>query len=280
MPMVTATCTTCPRHCVLGEGQRGVCQARGNVGGEVVCLNYGRATSLALDPVEKKPFSRWMSGSYLLSVGSYGCNLSCPFCQNYTISQAGPDDVAWHNVPPQVLVEEALSLRTRACIGIAYTYNEPLVGWEYVRDTGILAHEAGLLNAVVSNGAVEPHVFASLLPLIDAVNFDLKAFNAGFYRDCGIDVLECVKANIAAASACPSCHVEVTTLFVPTMSSPEDVLAAGKWVASIDPGIVYHLSQYHPSFLMDAPPVADADLRALIGQLGTMLDTVVAGNMR
>ncbi|MBQ9069547.1 MAG: radical SAM protein, partial [Eggerthellaceae bacterium] len=130
--MERTVCNTCPRHCALGEGQVGPCHARVAQNGRVVAQNYGRATSLALDPVEKKPFSRWMEGSSLLSVGSYGCNLSCPFCQNHTISQAGSLDVAWQDIRPERLVEQAASLRGRGCIGIAYTYNELLVGWEYV----------------------------------------------------------------------------------------------------------------------------------------------------
>ena len=222
-------CETCPRGCLLAEGAVGACGARRNVGGQVRASNYGRLTSMALDPVEKKPFACWQRGRYLLSVGSYGCNLHCPFCQNHRISQAGEDELAWHYVAPEQLVAQALELAPRGCVGIAYTYNEPLVGWEYVADCASEAHAAGLKNAVVSNGMVQPELFARLLPHIDAINIDLKAFNGAFYRRCGFDGLDCVKANIEQALACPTCHVEVTTLFVPGMSSSSDVLEAATW---------------------------------------------------
>ena len=277
---MSARCATCPRHCTLEEGQVGFCHARRNEGGTVVCANYGRVTSLALDPVEKKPFSRWMGGGYLLSIGSYGCNLRCPFCQNHGISQAGEADLPWREVAPEQLVDQALGLRAAGCVGIAYTYNEPLVGWEFVRDTARLAHDVGLLNAVVTNGAVEPKAFAQVLPLVDAANIDLKAFNEAFYDACGMhDALRCVKANIEAAARCATCHLEVTTLFVPGMSARKDVLAAGEWLAGIDRTIPYHISQYHPAFQMDERPVPDAELRALVQELKCMLDTVVPGNM-
>ena len=278
--MSTAVCHTCPRHCALDEGQTGACHARANLGGEVRCTNYGRLTSLALDPVEKKPFSCWHPGSSLLSVGSYGCNLSCPFCQNASISQEGESGISWREVSPQELVVQACGLSDYNCIGLAYTYNEPLIGWEFVRDCSVLSHEKELLNAVVSNGAIEPALFQELLPLIDAVNFDLKAFNDNFYAACGLKgALECVKANIEAASASSHCHVEVTTLFVPGMSSQEDVLAAGKWLAELDSRIPYHISQYHPAYKMRERPVPDEELYAIIAKLQTMLETVIPGNM-
>ncbi len=274
-------CTTCPRRCRLAEGQVGACRARGNVSGRVACLNYGRATSLALDPVEKKPFSNWMSGRYVLSVGSFGCNLSCPFCQNHTISQAGEHDVAVYELSPEELVSRALDLRSAGCVGVAFTYNEPLVGWEYVKDASKVAHEAGLKTALVSNGAVEPSVFSDLVGIIDAVNFDLKAFNAEFYRACGSgDALHCVRDNIRIAHECPTCHLEVTSLFVAGMSSESDVLDAAYWIAHMDPAIPFHLSQYHPAYRMDTPAVPDRAIRLLGEKLGEVLDTVVLGNLR
>lgn len=153
-----ATCDACPRRCRLAEGAPGRCRARRCRDGRVLPENYGRLTSIALDPIQKKPIARWMQGSTVLSVGSYGCNLRCPFCQNWQISQSGEGDVPWREVSPRELVHMALDVRRREeaagrqMAGIAYTYNEPLVGWEYVRDCGELAHEAGLANVLVSNG--------------------------------------------------------------------------------------------------------------------------------
>lgn len=151
-----AVCGVCPHACALAEGRRGICRARIARDGAVVDENYGRVTSLALDPVEKKPLARFRPGSHVLSLGSYGCNLRCPFCQNASIACAGPDDVAWRDLSPERAVELAVKAADRGCVGLAFTYNEPLVGYEYVRDTARLAHEVGLVNVLVSNGMVNP----------------------------------------------------------------------------------------------------------------------------
>ena len=139
---MSVRCELCFHHCILDEGQTGACRARSNREGEIVPLNYGRLTALALDPIEKKPLCRFHPGSRILSVGSFGCNLHCPFCQNAAISDAG-EEIPSQYCPPDQLVEEAVRLRSRGNIGIAYTYNEPLVGYEYVRDCAVLAHRAG-----------------------------------------------------------------------------------------------------------------------------------------
>ena len=141
-----AVCGVCPHACALSEGRRGLCRARVAYGGRVVDENYGRVTSIGLDPVEKKPLARFRPGSTVLSLGSYGCNLRCPFCQNADIACAGAEDAAWRYVAPEEAVGLALRARDRGCVGVAYTYNEPLVGYEYVRDVGRLASEAGLAS--------------------------------------------------------------------------------------------------------------------------------------
>ena len=217
--------------------------------------NYGRLTSVALDPIEKKPLARFRPGSRILSVGSYGCNLSCAFCQNASIAAAGPDEVSWREVTPEELVAEAVSARARGNVGIAFTYNEPLVSFEYVRDTARLAHEAGLVNVLVTNGMVNPGPLAELLPLIDAANVDLKGFSQGFYDFVGGD-LEAVRATIRAMAACETCHMEVTTLIVPGMNdSEEEVDALSAWLASLDPEIPYHVSRFFPCHrLLDRGP--------------------------
>ena len=169
------TCQVCMHRCTLSSGQTGLCGARKNENGKIVCANYGRITSLALDPIEKKPLKHFRPGSLILSVGSYGCNLRCPFCQNHEISMAGEGDVHSPYVPPQRLADLALEWKERAGnIGIAYTYNEPLVGWEYVRDTARLVKENGMANVLVTNGTAAPEILEELLPLIDAMNIDLK----------------------------------------------------------------------------------------------------------
>ena len=217
--------------------------------------NYGRITSVALDPIEKKPLARFRPGSRILSVGSYGCNLSCPFCQNASIAAAGPDEVSWREVTPEELVAEAVSARARGNVGIAFTYNEPLVSFEYVRDTARLAHEAGLVNVLVTNGMVNPEPLAELLPLIDAANVDLKGFSQEFYDFVGGN-FEAVRATIRALAACETCHVEVTTLIVPGMNDAEDEInALSAWLASLDPEIPYHVSRFFPCHrLLDRGP--------------------------
>ncbi len=185
-----ATCGVCPHFCRLAEGELGTCLARRCAGGRVVDDNYGRVTSLALDPIEKKPLARFREGSKVLSVGSYGCNMSCGFCQNSSISCVSSDEVAWREVPPPELVRLAKDAVPQGNVGIAFTYNEPLVGYEYVRDCARLAHDAGLVNVLVSNGMANPAPADELLPLVDAANIDLKGFTQEFYDMAG-GSLEC-----------------------------------------------------------------------------------------
>ncbi len=274
------TCNVCPRACSLVEGQTGACLARMARGGTVVAGNYGHATALALDPMEKKPIARYLPGTYVLSVGSYGCNFHCPFCQNASIAAVGESDVAWHQVTPQELVKTALEQRHRGCVGIAYTYNEPLVGWEFVQDTAVLAHESDLKNVLVSNGCASSEVVGALLPLIDAANIDLKGFSQEFYDFVGGD-LESVKATIAAMAACPSCHLEVTTLVIPGINdSPEEIDAASAWLASLDPNIPYHLTRFFPRHrLQNLPPTPLDTLRKLKSVAEKHLNDVLLGNV-
>lgn len=250
------------------------------MGDEVVPEGYGRITSLALDPIEKKPISRWRPGTTVLSLGGYGCNMRCPFCQNASIAQVGADDVAWRQVTPSEVVETALSLSNRRCIGVAYTYNEPLVGWEFVRDTARIAHEAGLANVLVSNGMAGESVIAEIAPLIDAANIDLKCFTPDGYRSLGGD-LETVKRTIRTLAGMPTCHLEVTTLVVPGLSDdPDDIRAAAIWLAGMDKSIPYHLTRFFPQHrMMDAAPTPVPTLRTLAEIASGHLETVLLGNV-
>lgn len=272
-------CAICPHACRLREGQRGRCKARRAHQGRVVEENYGRLTSVALDPIEKKPLARFRPGSRILSVGSYGCNLSCPFCQNASIAAAGPDEVSWREVTPEELVAEAVSARARGNVGIAFTYNEPLVSFEYVRDTARLAHEAGLVNVLVTNGMVNPEPLAELLPLIDAANVDLKGFSQEFYDFVGGN-FEAVRATIRALAACETCHVEVTTLIVPGMNDAEDEInALSAWLASLDPEIPYHVSRFFPCHrLLDRGPTPVRTVYRLADVARRHLRSVYTGN--
>ncbi|MGB4034283.1 MAG: radical SAM protein, partial [Christensenellales bacterium] len=172
-------CDVCPNFCRLEENQIGFCRARKNIGGESVSINYGKITSIALDPIEKKPLYRFLPNTYVLSVGSFGCNLRCPFCQNHSISMCG-ETAQTVDIEKEDLIEKALQLNN--CSGVAFTYNEPLIGWEYVRDTAKLCKEKNLATVVVTNGYVNTNILEKVLPYIDAMNIDLKSFNPEFYK--------------------------------------------------------------------------------------------------
>ena len=273
-------CTTCPHTCCLGEGFYGLCRSRCGRDDEVVAEGYGRITSLALDPIEKKPISCWRGGTTVLSLGSYGCNMRCPFCQNASIAQVGPDEVGWRVVSPGEIVETALGLSARRCIGIAYTYNEPLINWEFLRDTGRMAHEEGLVNVLVSNGMAAERVVREIAPLIDAANIDLKCFSEEGYRALGGD-FEAVKRAIEALAALPTCHLEVTTLAVPGISDDDAQMdAMASWLASVDPAIPYHITRFFPQHRMrSVPPTPIATLRRLAGIAAQHMDDVMLGNV-
>jgi pyruvate formate lyase activating enzyme len=242
------TCRTCPHLCSIDEHQVGLCKARSNQEGKIIPINYGLLTSIALDPIEKKPLMRFHPGSKILSVGSFGCNLKCQFCQNHEISMASKEKANARYVPPEDLVMAAVDLVSRNNIGIAYTYNEPLVGYEYVRDCAKLAREKGLKNVVVTNGCFLKEPMNEIMPLIDAFNIDLKGFTNEFYKKIGGD-LEIVKNFIALAAE--SSHVEVTTLIIPDENdSVEEIENLSKFIAGIDVNMPLHISRFFPCYKM------------------------------
>lgn len=270
------TCPLCFHHCILSEGQTGACRARGNRHGQIVPLNYGKLTALALDPIEKKPLRHFHPGSRVLSVGSFGCNLHCPFCQNASIAAVG-EETCTQDCTPEQLVQKALTLREKGNIGLAYTYNEPLVGYEYVRDCAGQAHKAGLYNVLVTNGTIEEEPWRALLPLLDAVNIDLKGFTQSWYRHLGGD-LETVKRSIALAAS--SCHVEVTTLIVPGENDSEDEMRAlSAWLSSVSPNIPLHVSRFFPRHHMqNRPPTPVSTVYGLANIAREQLHDVYTGN--
>ena len=241
-------CPICPRKCNLNEGQIGFCRARACINGVVTPINYGKISSIALDPIEKKPLFHFYPGSKILSVGSFGCNLRCPFCQNYQISMAGSQDIACQNISPRQLTDLALKLAQEPVgnLGVAFTYNEPFIGYEFVRDCCILLKQAGLKTVLVTNGQINQKPLQNLLPLIDAMNIDLKGFTQKYYDYVGGN-LDCVKQTIATAY--DKCHVEITTLIVPTKNdSVTEMEQEAQWIASLSPEIVLHLSRYFPRY--------------------------------
>lgn len=268
-------CPVCPHHCALSEGQTGRCRARVNRNGDIISLSYGRVTSIALDPVEKKPFARWQPGKFILSVGTFGCNLSCSFCQNAAISQVGAKTET-ELLAPEALAELAEKFAPRGNVGAAFTYNEPLVGWEYVYDAAKLLHERGLLVALVTNGTATPEILETLLPYVDAMNIDLKTWSAESYRKLGGD-LETVKRTITRASE--TCHVEVTTLAAPGFGDDVDAMdGEASWLASISEELPLHISRYFPRWRMSEPPTPLDTMKRLCETAKKHLKYVYAGN--
>ena len=270
-------CTLCMHRCALSEGQYGRCRARKNEKGRIICANYGKLTALMLDPIEKKPLRYFFPGSRILSVGSFGCNLACPFCQNHEISMASPASEEYREISPEALTALALRCRDQGSIGLAFTYNEPLVGYEFVRDTARLAHSQGLKNVLVTNGSAHLSILEELLPYIDAMNIDLKGFSSAYYRRLGGD-LETVLAFIRRAAK--DCHVELTTLIVPCENdSEEEMEREAQWIASIDPKIPLHVTRFFPRYRMQDREATDVGrilrLKAIAGR---QLAYVCTGN--
>lgn len=274
-----ATCGACPRHCRLVDGATGFCRARKAEGGRIVAANYGKITSIALDPIEKKPIAFFHPGENVLSVGSFGCNLRCPFCQNDAISQHGADGVPFQTATPAELAELALKVRReRGNIGLAYTYNEPLVGWEFVRDCAREIHSRGMLNVLVSNGCAEAEIIEELSPLIDAANIDLKGPSQEYYSWLSGDfgaVCRTIKVLHGAG-----CHVEVTTLVVPGRNDKDgDIDAVAGFVASVSPEIPLHVTRFFPRFKMAAAqPTPVATVHRLAEVARRRLKHVLVGN--
>ncbi|MBQ3405557.1 MAG: AmmeMemoRadiSam system radical SAM enzyme [Oscillospiraceae bacterium] len=277
-------CQVCPHRCALSEGRTGLCRGRGMRDGEIIPLNYGVVSSIALDPIEKKPLARFYPGSAILSVGSFGCNLRCPFCQNWEISASdGAEFVRDEDryLPPEKLAELADDLRPRGNIGVAFTYNEPLIGWEYVWDTAQLLRERELKTVLVTNGCVNGEIAEKILPVTDALNIDLKCFRAETYEKLLGGDLETVKRFIARAAEL--CHVELTTLVVPGMNdTEEEIRALTEWVASLPNGeeITLHLTRFFPRYRMtDRSATERQSVLRLVSVAREKLRYVYPGNM-
>ena len=230
-------CLLCPHVCVIPLDKTGLCRVRRNQEGTLVVTNYARVTAAALDPLEKKPLKRFMPGRTVFSLGTFGCNLACGFCQNWTIAHG--EAPAYSVLSPQDAVSQARRYIPYGNIGIAYTYSEPLMWFEYVLDTAKLVKAAGLKNVLVTNGYINPRSLKELLPFIDAVNLDVKAFTDNFYRDRCKGQLNPV-LNSARLFA-PNCHLEITALLVTGLNdSAAEIGKMAEWIASIDKNITLH----------------------------------------
>ena len=254
-------CQACAQACKLDEGEYGICGVRKVEGGELKLLVYGLAAAANIDPVEKKPMFHFLPKSRAFSVGTVGCNFSCKFCQNYEISQYPKEHtlcIVGSELPPERIVELAIENR---CDSIAYTYNEPIVFFEYTYDTAKLAHEKGLKNIYVTSG-FETHKAIDLLePYIDGMNIDIKSFSDEFYKEiCGARLKPVLEAVKYAHSK--GIWVEITTLLIQGKNDSDDeIRSIAKFIAEVDPSIPWHLSAFHPMYkMLDVPRTPESTL--------------------
>lgn len=266
----TATCLVCPQHCRLKPGQTGRCHARENREGEIVSLTYGEVAAWHLDPIEKKPLYHFYPGSMIFSVAGYGCNLSCSFCQNYELSQT--------REPGRKVTPAELSGMARNSLGLCFTYSEPSVWFEMIRDTAPLVKSWGGKVVLVSNGLIEGRFLEELIPWIDAVNIDIKGFTEEFYHQyCGgklswvLNTVERLAGRV---------HVEVTTLVIPGANDqPEEIRALAQWLRNLQIPVPWHLSRYFPAYRLNTPPTEVKSLERL-GQIAReYLPYVYLGNV-
>ena len=281
MPEVRAaekiTCELCPHYCKLGESQYGICGVRKNSNGSIILETYGLVSSYGVDPIEKKPLYHFFPGKKILSIGSYGCNFKCLFCQNHSISQiSGGSNGRF--IAPNSIVENALDINEN--IGIAFTYNEPTVWYEYVMDIATLSHNMGLINVMVSNGFINPEPLKRLTPCIDAWNIDLKSFSDDFYhRRCGGTIKPVLKTIEAIAAA--GKHLEVTTLIIPGANdSVEEIGVIARWLAeNTGPDTPLHISRYFPRYKSSEPATPPETITELYNEARKHLSWVYTGNI-
>lgn len=270
-------CKVCPHNCHIKNGGVGFCTVRRAANGRLEAINYGEVSSLSLDPIEKKPLYHFRPGKYILSAGSFGCNFKCGFCQNYSISQYRP---ATRYMDPDQMRFKALKAIPEGNIGIAFTYNEPLMWYEYVHDTArrIKEKDEKLDMVLVSNGYINEEPFRELLPYIDAMNIDLKAFNDGFYDDVCKGDVESVLRTIKLANE--GCHVELTTLVIGEHNDSEkEIREMCKWIASVNKNIPLHLSRYYPNYKFDKMATSPEKILGLRDIAREYLNYVYVGNI-
>jgi len=267
-------CGLCPHCCKIPPDKKGRCGVRHNQNGTLIAKNYGRVTGMALDPIEKKPLYHFYPGTKILSLGSYGCNFHCGFCQNHEISM---QKAAFRELSPEEVAATSSEATSKGNIGVAYTYNEPLICYEFVEDCARLIAKQGQKNVLVTNGFVCSEPLGRLLPFIHAMNIDLKSIRPAFYREIG-GHLEDVQRTIAFAAS--RCHVEVTTLIISGKNdSPEEMKSLSGWLATINRDIPLHISRFFPAHkLRDIPATSIGTIDRLVEVAQQNLRNVYPGN--
>ncbi|MCX7680287.1 MAG: AmmeMemoRadiSam system radical SAM enzyme, partial [Spirochaetes bacterium] len=267
-------CDLCPHCCKISEGKTGTCGVRQNEGGTLFSLIYGEVTSIAMDPIEKKPLYHFFPGSEILSIGTKGCNFKCSYCQNWTISQDLHARTRYFS--PEKIVETALA---EGSVGIAYTYSEPIIWFEYVIDCAQLARQKGLKNVMVTNGYINPQPLEELLEYVDAMNIDLKNFKDESYRKVQKGTLSPVLRSIELAHK-KKCHIELTTLIVTGINDNFlEMEQLVNWIAGVDKNIPWHVSRYFPNYRYDAPPTDIDFMLEVCSRAREKLNYVYCGNI-
>lgn len=268
-------CRLCPHNCTIGEGKFGICKARTAQGSKLYTTIYGEVSAIAMDPIEKKPLYHFFPGSSILSIGTVGCSFKCQFCQNYHISQNLNYPTDFYS--PEEIAELALN---KSSIGVAYTYSEPLIWYEYVYDASIETRKRGLKNVFVTNGYINQEPLSELLKYADAFNIDLKSFNKDFYRKVIGGKLEPVLETIEEVSRHPEIDLEVTTLVIPGYNdSDKEMDEITDFLASLKKDIPYHLSAYYPAYKFKAPSTPVETLERLKEIAERKLNYVYLGNV-
>ncbi len=271
-------CGLCPKGCRIPPGHSGECRVRINLDGKLQAVTYGRPCAVHVDPMEKKPLFHFFPGASILSLGSAGCNFHCKYCQNADISQGNPEDIPAYELPPSALPALA---EKHGCRHVAYTYNEPLVEYEYVRDCCLAAHGAGLRNVLVSNGYINEKPLAALAPHLDAANIDIKGFSDAFYRDVCDGTLEPVLRTAVQLKEA-GVHVEITNLVIPTLNDTDAMLDdLCVWMRDhAGNEMPLHFSRFFPRFRMTHLPPTPVEtlLRARERARRTGLKHIYVGN--
>jgi pyruvate formate lyase activating enzyme len=272
-------CNLCPHNCIIGDGKTGKCGVRQNREGDIYLTSYGVVSSTGFDPIEKKPLYHFFPGKMIFSIGSFGCNLKCRFCQNWEISQCLPDSRSEYKVlQPDELVKTAGERRDN--VGIAFTYNEPSVWFEYMCDIAELSKRAGMKNVMVTNGFINQAPLEELIDWVDAFNVDLKAFTEDFYHTQTLSKLEPVKDSLKQIRKSGR-HLEITNLVITGLNDRRtDFLEMVKWIAGeLGKDTVLHLSRYFPNYRLSHPPTPPETLGALYATAKKYLDFVYLGNV-
>ncbi len=266
-------CHLCPVNCHIAPGKQGICMIRTNESGTLYASEYGNTIAVNIDPIEKKPLYHFKPGTDILSIGPNGCNFSCVFCQNWSISQ---EKASTRYIAPEDLVQLAGS---NGSIGVAYTYTEPLVWFEYVLDSARLLKQAGMSIVLVSNGYINGEPARELFPYIDAANIDLKSIRPDFYRKICKGKLADVQRTIKLLLE-HKVHVELTNLLIPEMNdTDEEIIELIDWVASLDTRIPLHFSRYFPHYKLESPPTPEERLVYAYQAARAKLKYVYVGNI-